>query len=309
MSTIISALVSVAIVIAIGALLDRRGWITRDVWQGVERIAYYVFFPALVVSAMGTADLSEAPVRELFIVFIFALVATGALTFALIPLLMGRFGLTGPQFSSVFQGAIRWHTFISVAIVAAAYGPEGVALAAIPMAAIIPLANVASVTVITSFSGSGLPGVGRFAKIIATNPFILSSVGGVIINLLGIPIGGTLLATLDLLGSAATSIGLLVVGAGLRFQAVSRAKAGLAAALVLKLLVMPALVFLGCLFFEVTGTPLAVAIVSAAVPTATGSFILARQLGGDAELMAGILTAQLFAAAASLPFFLWLATG
>jgi predicted permease len=37
------------------------------------------------------------------------------------------------------------------------------------------------------------------------------------------------------------------------------------------------------------------------VPTGAGSYILARQLGGDAPLIAGILTAQVAAAAVTLP--------
>ena len=43
------------------------------------------------------------------------------------------------------------------------------------------------------------------------------------------------------------------------------------------------------------------AILAAAVPTGAGSYILARQLGGDAPLMAAILTAQVAAAAVTLP--------
>jgi hypothetical protein len=309
MAVIFSALVSAFAVIALGALMDRRGWVSREMWQGLERIAYYVLFPALIVSSLGHADLSEAPVRELVAVFVTAMAAMAGLVFALRPLLIGPMGMTGPQFSSVFQGAIRWHTFIGIAIIAAAYGPEGVALAAIAMATIIPIANISSVVVVTAHSGNGMPGPGRFVRIIATNPFILGSLGGTLINALGIPLVSPVSDTLDLLGKAATGIGLLVVGAGLRFDAGERAWAGAALATALKLLVMPALVWLGAWLYGVDGLALTVAMIAAAVPTATGSFILARQLGGDAELMAGILTAQVIAATVTLPAVLWLATG
>jgi hypothetical protein len=51
----------------------------------------------------------------------------------------------------------------------------------------------------------------------------------------------------------------------------------------------------------------AVALLFLASPTATSSYILARQLGGDAKLMAGILTAQTGAAMVTLPVVLTLA--
>lgn len=309
MPAILSALASSFALIAIGALMGRRGWIGPEMWQGLERIAYYLLFPALIVTSLARADLSEAPVRAMVLVFVFAMGAMAAIVFALRPLLLGPLGLGRPQFSSVFQGAIRWHTFVAIAIVASAYGPEGVALAAIAMATIIPIANTSSVAVVTSHSSAGMPGPGRFVKLLATNPFVLSSIGGTLINAFAIPLPQTVLGALDLLAGGATGIGLLVVGAGLRFSAIAKARAGVGVALVLKLLVMPALVYAGAGLFGLGGLALTISLTAAAVPTATASFILARQLGGDAELMAGILTAQVVAATVTLPLVLWLAAG
>ena len=56
----------------------------------------------------------------------------------------------------------------------------------------------------------------------------------------------------------------------------------------------------------VTGTARGVAILAAAVPTASAAYILARRMGGDARLMAEIVTLQTVAAVATLPLFLWL---
>ena len=41
------------------------------------------------------------------------------------------------------------------------------------------------------------------------------------------------------------------------------------------------------------------------VPGASSSYILARQLGGDAPLMANITTAQTLAAMLTMPLILW----
>ena len=47
-----------------------------------------------------------------------------------------------------------------------------------------------------------------------------------------------------------------------------------------------------------------VAILLAALPTATSAYILARQLGGDAPLMAGIISGQTLLAIVTIPLML-----
>ena len=57
----------------------------------------------------------------------------------------------------------------------------------------------------------------------------------------------------------------------------------------------------------VHGEAFAVALLCGAVPTGSGSYVLARQMGGDAPMVANILTLQVIAAALTIPFVLWLA--
>jgi len=49
-----------------------------------------------------------------------------------------------------------------------------------------------------------------------------------------------------------------------------------------------------------------VVVMLATLPTATSAYILARQLGGDAPLMAGIISGQTLLAMVTMPVMLWL---
>jgi predicted permease len=60
--------------------------------------------------------------------------------------------------------------------------------------------------------------------------------------------------------------------------------------------------------FGVTGDAATVAILCGSVPTGSGAYVLARQMGGDAPLMATILTVQVAVAAVTLPLVLWFFT-
>jgi predicted permease len=75
----------------------------------------------------------------------------------------------------------------------------------------------------------------------------------------------------------------------------------------LRLIGMPLLVFGLCGLTGLSGLSRTVAIIAAAVPTAATAYTMARKMGGDAELMAQIITFQSLASIATLPLFIWLA--
>ena len=84
--------------------------------------------------------------------------------------------------------------------------------------------------------------------------------------------------------------------------------APLALALLAKFLVFPlALVAIG---IAMGLDPLALAVLAAvgAAPTASSTYTLAMELGGDAKLMAEILSLQTVAAMLSMPLWIWLAS-
>ena len=140
---------------------------------------------------------------------------------------------------------------------------------------------------------------------LARNPLILACLAGIVVQAVGLPIPKVAATTVDLIGKAALPLGLLAVGASLDLGDARSRPAPLVAATLLKLIVMPALVAAGALLLGVTGAAKVAALICAAVPGASSSYILARQLGGDAPLMANITTAQTLAAMLTMPMMLW----
>jgi malonate transporter and related proteins len=139
-----------------------------------------------------------------------------------------------------------------------------------------------------------------------TNPFIWSSVVGLLLNPVAEFIPRAIVNFADITGRASLAAGLLVVGSGLNLASLARPGFAHAASIALKLVMMPILAFFLAKLFGVTGTPLAVTLIAASVPTASGSYILARQMGGNAPLMAEITTLQTLLAFATIPAILLL---
>jgi predicted permease len=309
MLTVLDSLIPVLAVIATGWAARASGLLGETDARGVERAAYYIFIPAIVIYTLAMSDLGRAPVGRVALTLLLPLLAAMAAILALRPLL-ARLGVDGPAFTSVFQGSVRWNSFVALGLAGALHGKEGLAYCAIGFAVLIPIVNFASLIVLGRHGAARKPfELSPFLITLVRNPFIWSTLIGLALQVAGLPLPKMLASYADILGKAALAAGLLMVGAGLDLKALKRPDAGVAAAAVLKLMVLPVLTGLIGQRLGLAGPALAVPMICAAVPTAAASYILARQHGGDAPLMAAIITGQTMLAAVTLPVMLTVFAG
>lgn len=304
MIAILNSLVPIFLVIALGALIKRFDFPGEGLWQPLDRLTYYVFFPALLLHTLATADLTTFDVWPMA----YTLWAGLFTMVALLMLLRATSKLSGPQFASVFQGAARWNGFVALAAIGQLFGPEGVTLAAVAFATLVPTVNVLSVTILTRYAGDEPAGLATVLRLISKNPLILACAAGIFLNITGLRLPGPLAPTADILGQAALTLGLLAIGAGLRLDHAYQTKGIVLLTSTLKLIVMPLLLLGWCWVFDIEGLPRLVILLCGTVPGATSSYILARQLGGDATLMASLITGSTILAAFTMPLMLFLFT-
>lgn len=296
----LDSLIAVFLVIATGCFLKTREVIPPAHWLGIERLTYQVLFPAIVIQTLATANLGNLPVLNMGLSLVLAILSVSAFLLLIRPML-ARAGVDGPAFTSVFQGAVRWNTFVALALAAGLQGRAGTTLMAIAVAAMIPLLNVICVLVLARYANGKPMSAGTTVRSILYNPFMWSSLLGLALNPLQWALPTAFIGYLDVLGRASLGIGLLVVGAGLDLKRLARPNLAHGAAVVLKLVAMPLLGWLFARQLGVSGPALTMTVIAAAVPTATSAYFLARDLGGDAPLMAEITTLQTVLALATLP--------
>jgi malonate transporter and related proteins len=279
-----------------GLALRRSGFPGDDFWPGAERINYFILFPALLLRNLATAPLANPALPRL------ALAVVLVLALAWIALLLVRRGRGWPpaRFGVHAQGTIRFNTYIGLATTASLLGPAGVTQAAMLLAVTVPTVNVLSVH---AFAGSGLRWR-ALLPMLAKNPLILACLAGTLANIAGLPLAGGLDQLLGLLAATSLPLGLLCVGAALQPQELKSEVGSLAGSAAVRLLAVPALAFAAARLLDLPPTAGAVLVIFFALPTAPTSYVLTRQLGGDAHLMAGIITFQTLAAALTLPLVL-----
>lgn len=301
---VLDSLLSVFAVIAAGWALRLKALPNDADWQGFEKISYYVLVPVLIAKTLMSAKLGEVPFARLGIALIGTIAILGLLLMALRPMMERALGILPASFTSIFQGVLRWNAFIALAISANLYGREGVTLAAVAIAALIPVLNVLTVLVLRRYG----TGEGSLMKGLATNPFIIGTLAGLVLNLIALPIPRAASLALDIVAQCALGTGLILVGAGLRLQDLQRPSAALVLAVAIRLLAAPVIGYALARLLGLQGTQLAVVVLCLGVPTATAAYVLARRMGGDAPLMAAITTAQTIVSMVTLPILLAILT-
>ncbi len=301
MLPVVVALVPIFLLIVMGFVLRRILLKEEVLWLGTEQLVYYVLFPALLFQTLARAKLSEVPVAGVGGALLIAVVLMSGLCLALRPLLMKRLGVSGPSFTSIFQCACRWQTYVGLAVAGSLYGDVGLTLASVAMVAMIPFLNVTSVWVLAHYAAPTRLSWPRILLTITKNPFIWACALGLAFNLSGFVFPKWIDEFLDALGRSSLALGLLVVGAGLQLKGVLRPDAPALLACLLKLVVMPAIAAALGIAFKLSGANLAIVVCCASVPTASSAYLLARQMGGDAPLVAEILTLQTALAIITMP--------
>ncbi|WP_309298351.1 AEC family transporter [Brevundimonas intermedia] len=303
LTALIAGVLPVFLMIALGYGLRKSGFLPDEAWRPIEKLSINIFYPSFLIPAIWHADLAGGGATVAGAAAVGATLIVAAATLAAKPLIT----LDGPAYTSVFQGVIRWNSFVFVPVIQSVYGSEGTALAAVAIAFIIPVTNIACVAVLAKWGSLRRePSALGLAKSMLANPILLACLIGLALNLLGVPLIPGLSDALDLLGAAALPLGLIVAGAGLSFAEVKRSRTTIAAVTLVKLGVMPPLMWV--IAWALGGDSLAqgIALICGAAPGSAASYILARQMGGDAPLIAGVIALTTVGSAVVIPILLML---
>jgi hypothetical protein len=303
MSVVFLAIMPIFILLLLGYVALKTDFISASTWIQIEKATYFVLFPSLLIHQLANATIDWAHAGYLIVFALLIPVIGSVLAFTVQHFLKQD----GASFTSDYQGSIRFNTYIGLALILAILPKEAVSLAAIIMAIMIPWINVLCILVFARYA-KGVPNTKAILKQMARNPLIIGSLIGLIINLSTLSLPSVVNEVLKRLGDMTLPLGLLTVGAGLKWRSFSDYTRSLVSTSLIKLVALP-LIILGLgLLLKLSTLMLSVVVIMAALPTASSAYILARQLGGNADLMAAIITLQTLAALLTLPLLLWLLT-
>ncbi|EPL9568107.1 AEC family transporter [Providencia rettgeri] len=297
MDKILLALWPLFALIAIGFVLRRTALFSTDFWPGAEKLNYFILFPALLINSLASAPLDNPKLPYLGS----AILCILAVSSLLVLLSKYIFKIAIPRFGAHIQGITRFNTYLGLAIVADLFGKEGIAVAAVIMAILVPSCNIIAVLALSS--GKKVS-VKQLLLPIVKNPLIISCVIGILLNIspVGLPFGSDQL--LKLLAAASLPLGLICIGGALQTATLRKEFKPIMVSTILRLLAMPILAVLTAKLFSLPDLETVLLVIFFAIPTAPTAYILTRQLNGDSQLMAGIITLQTIIAVFTLPLVL-----
>ncbi len=282
--------------ILLGALLRRHLLGAENLWAGIEKLVYFVLFPALLFNALASVSIDFGAALPMFLAGLGVLFGGFLLGWLGQPLM----GLTPIAFASRLQCAYRFNTYIGIAIAGKLHGALGVATMGALSGAMVPFANILAVSMLARH------GQGSLLRELARNPLVLATLAGLACNLAGVELADPLQSFLKRLGDAAVALGLLAVGAALRWGKVGGRMAGSAWLLAVKLMMMPGIAWWLGRTLGIEGIAFDLLVLFAALPSASSAYILAMRMGGDGPGVAWLISASTLLAVASLSFWLQL---
>jgi hypothetical protein len=295
MNTALALLPDFALIL-LGYALRRAMHLGDHFWAGLEKLVYFVLFPALLFHALvrTAIDWHAAP----------PLLATGVAAMGVGMLLGGvarwLFPLAPMAYASQFQCAFRFNSYIGLAVAGNLHGAAGIAAMGLMTGAMVPLANVAAVWMLARHGSAGV------WRELARNPLILATLAGLACNAVGWQMPDPALHFFGRLAEASITLGLLAVGSALKLRGTLAGSAGAAIwILAAKLLAMPAAALVIARQLGLSGVYFDIAVAFAALPTASSAYILAQRMGGDGARVAWLISVSTLAAMLTLPA--WLA--
>lgn len=281
--------------ILLGAAIRRWMHLGDHFWQGVEKLVYFILFPALLINAIIKTRLDYGAALPLLATALTAML--GGMLLGLLPRLFVR--LPPLTFASVFQCAYRFNSYIALAVAGMLFGSPGIATMGLIVGAAVPLANLVSVWMLARHGEVGL------WREVARNPLIWGTTLGFLLNLAGFIPPAPLQAFLGRLADASIALGLITVGAALRLDNAPGVRGVSIWLLGVKLLALPLIAAVVGYQLGLSGLNYQIAVLFAALPTASSAYILAMRMGGDGRSVAWLISATTLGSMLTLP--LWAA--
>jgi predicted permease len=279
------------LLIVAGFVICRTTPLNRPVWDGVERLVYYVLFPALLFNAIVRNPLQPATALPIAACGL-AIVGTGIALAYLVRLWPG---VDDRLHASGAQTAFRFNSYVALALAERVAGAPGLAWTALLVAVCVPVCNLAAVWPLARQGGHG------YGRELVRNPLILSTVAGLLCNLAGLRLPELASTTLARVGAAARPLGLMAVGAGLQVGALREAPRLAGAFLSIRHAILPALAIALVIGLGLPPAQQAVVVAFAALPTASSAYVLATRMGGHSGFVASLVTLSTLIAMAGLP--------
>ena len=303
MLEILTAIATVFTLILLGAALRIKKLASDEYWLYADKLVYWVLFPSFLFYKTSTIDLSAHVMWPMALTLLLGMLMAVASVW-----LMSHYKrIDHRATSSIVQAAGRHNTFIALAVAESLFGEQGLMIATLSTALLVPVTNITIVTSLVIILNKGEVQLARkISNDLMRNPLLIAIALGIVANALGLRHIPIIHNVTGLLASATLPLVLLCIGASLRPQHVKNTATALTISSLGKFVVFPLVILLLAWLTDLPPDVTIILLIYASVPTAASGYALARQMGGDYQLMATLITQHTLISALTLPLSIYL---
>ncbi len=276
----LSAVVPMFFLMAIGAFVKFKKWLTDEELNHMNRMVFRVFFFCLMFHSIYTTDLASTFRPRLMIFGAVGVLIIFALLMLVIPKIEPENRRRGVMVQAIFRSNF---VLFGVPIVANIFGDSNIAVTTMMIAVIIPIYNILAVFALETFRGRRFL-IMPIVRGVLTTPMILGAIVGGIFLLLGIHLPEPILKPIGQIAAATTPIALIILGASFKFGSVHEHFKQLAICLFGRLILVPGVLLTVAILLGFSGIDFVTLLAIFGTPCAVVSFAMAQQMGGDADL-------------------------
>ena len=295
--TVLALVLPIFMVIVTGWIVGRTGILPAGIGDALVQFAYWIAMPALLF-----ATIAQEPVERMLEVRFLLAFGGGSLLVLAVVAAWARSRHAGLPAASAqgFAASMTNTGFVALPILHGIFGAPSLLPAA---AATLFVAIVLFPMSIVMLQGHGASIAGALRKSVL-NPMVLSTLAGLAVAILDLPLPRMLTDYLNVLAGALTPCALFAVGFGMHLDALKESAGEALALTLVKLAGLPAVVLALGLLLGLEPFMLVAAVVCAAVPTAKTLYILAAELQVERDLVATTISATTLGSLLSLPVWL-----
>ncbi|MDA3919020.1 MAG: AEC family transporter [Deltaproteobacteria bacterium] len=303
---IVSTIVPIFIVIFLGLVSKKWGFFTSDFLGQANRLVYYFAIPAMIFNSISKATLRTQFNLSVIMISLFVLLLITTIAWAASRGMNIVQSSQGTFIQSSFHGNLG---YIGLAVAFYYLGDSGFVRAAIIAGFVMILQNILAVIVLQyhNETSRGRTSITTTLKTTMANPVILSALAGIIFSLSGLQMPLIIGRALTIIKGMALPMALLIIGASLSFEKFKPRFWPVMVSCFLKVIMTPAIGLILFKLFSINPSDYLPGLIILASPTATLTYIMAREIGGDSDFaVAAISISTIFSSAT---YGLWLTMG
>ncbi len=250
-------------------------------------LLFYVFLPVFLFTKISSSHIKEVINFKLVIGYYIVVIMTFIISYLFVSIKKYPTSIRGTFIQGTFRGNIG---YIGLAIIMSAYGEHALFIASILLGFSTIIINFLSIIAFIIYGkNKNIKNNYSIIKDVVLNPIIISSIFGIIFNILNISIPSILKTSFDYMSNITLPLALFTIGASFKRPAFNNKLTIPIYCNLIKLIIMPATAFIIFYILDIKGIELYIGLIFAAAPTAVVTYVFASHFKGDIDLASMIV--------------------